>query len=1016
MNIAEVAIRKRLITLVLTVVLAVGGIICYGKLGRLEDPEFTIKDALVITPYPGATAREVEEEVSDLIERAAQALGQLKRVKSKSDRGLSTVTVTMKDKYGKKVLPQVWDELRRKVGDVQAKLPPGAGPSLVNDDYGDVYGVFVTLYGDGYSMAELEEVGKFLRRDLLLAKDVKRIELFGVIPETVYVEISRERLAQMGISEAEIYDKLRALNLVTDAGRADVGTLRVPLQPTGEIKSVAQMGGILISRTPDRLVYLRDIATFSRGYKEPPDAMVRFNGKPAIALGISTAEGGNVVTMGEDLKQRLKRLMSQIPVGISMGIISMQSDTVVQSVNSFVINLIEAVVIVIVVLLFFMGMRSGLIIGAVLLVTILGSFIVMDWIDVILQRISLGALIIALGMLVDNAIVVCEGMLIRIERGDDKIEAAREVVTQNQWPLLGATVIAIFAFGPIGLSQDNTGEYCRSLFQVLGISLFMSWLTAITVTPLLCVMFFKPKARTGGEPVDAYSGGLFRVYRGFLRRCLSRRWITVGIMVGLLAVAFYGFGFVDQSFFPPSTRPQFMVDLWLPAGTDIRVTAQRSERIEEYLKGLEHVTDVCTIVGQGPLRFLLTVTPEKADSSYMHFIVSVDDYTQIDSLVARVQKDLEDNEPDAVVGAKTFLLGPNEGGRIQARFSGPDEAVLRELGEKAMRIMRADPGARTVRTDWRERVADIRPVMVEEAAQRTGITRPQVCDALKRAFDGITIGVYREKDKLLSIVARPPKDERVDVANINNLQIWSPTAAQMIPLRQAVGGFDSAFEPFSLWRRNRMPTITVHCDQRSGPASVVFNRIRQQIEALPLPPGHHFEWGGEYEDSMNAQAGLNASIPAFLVIMVLVTIVLFNSLRIPTIIWFTVPFALIGVTFGLLAAKQPFGFMALLGLLSLSGMLIKNAIVLLDEINTQRALGSPAFKAVLDAAVSRIRPVSMAAATTVLGMAPLLQDAFFVAMAVAIMAGLTFATGLTLLLVPSLYTIFFRVKYDPAVR
>ena len=1011
MNIAEFSINKRLITFVFTVVLLVGGTQAYKGLSRLEDPEFTIKDALIITPYPGATAREVEEEVTDLIERAAQTMGQLKWVRSKSDPGLSTVTVTMKDKYGKAVLQQVWDELRRKVGDVQAQLPPGAGPSLVNDDYGDVYGVFVTLSGDGFSMAELEKVAKFLRRDLLLAKDVKKVELFGVVPEAVYVEISRERLSQMGISESQIYDKLSALNLVVDAGTAEVGPLRIALRPTGEIKSVQQMGDILISKTADRLVYLRDVATFSRGYQDPPTLMMRFNGKPVISLGVSTAEGGNVVAMGEALKRRFENLKSEIPVGINFGIVSMQSDAVVQSVNGFVVNLIEAVIIVIVVLYFFMGMRSSLIIGAVLLVTIVGSFIVMDWIGVILQRISLGALIIALGMLVDNAIVVCDGMRIRIERGDDKLKTARDVVAQNQGPLLGATLIAIFAFGPIGLSQDNTGEYCRSLFQVLAISLFMSWITAITLTPLMCFLLFKPNPNAATDQADgSYSGGFYKVYRGFLTLCLGRAKLFVCVMCGLLAVSLFGFKYVDQSFFPPSTRPQFLIDLWLPAGTDIRTTATRAEAIEKLLKQQKHVTDVCTVVGQGPLRFLLTFTPEKKDSSYVNFIVSIDDFRALDDLVPRLQTEVEQMEPDAIVAVKRFLLGPNEGGRIQFRFSGPDEAVLRDLAERAVAIMRADPGARTVRADWRERVPVVRPTMVEEAAQRTGITRPQICNALKRAFVGIPIGVYREQDKIIPILARPPVSERTDVADLNNLQIWSPAASAMIPLRQAVSGFKTSFEPFSLWRRNRMPTIIVHCDQRSGNASAVFNRVRPQIEKLPLPPGHFLEIGGEYEDSKFSKAGLAASIPAFLAIMVLITIVLFNSLRVPAIIWMTVPFALVGITVGLLATGQPFGFMAMLGALSLSGMLIKNAIVLLDEINTQIGIGSPPYKAVLDAAVSRIMPVSMAAATTVLGMAPLMQDAFFISMAVTVMAGLTFATCLTLLLVPAFYVILFRVK------
>ncbi len=1013
MNIAEYAIQKRTITYVLTMLLLVGGLSAYMKIGRLEDPEFTIKDAQITTTYPGATAREVEEEVTDLIERAAQALGQVKRVTSKSERGLSTVTVTIKDKYGKAILPQVWDELRRKVGDVQRNLPPGAGPSLVNDDFGDVYGIYLALYGEGFSMAELERVGKLLRRDLLLAQDVKRVTLFGVLPEVVYVEMARDKMAQLGITEADIYAKLKAENLVIDAGSVDVGPQRVTLRPSGEITSVARLGGILISKTNDRLVYLRDVATVSRGYQEPPDVIFHFDGQPAIGLAISTVDGGNVVSMGQALKQRMAQLTAQIPAGIHVGIISMQSDTVVESVNGFVINLIEAVAIVIVVLLLFMGARSGLIIGVVLVVTIAGSFIVMNLIGVVLQRISLGALIIALGMLVDNAIVVCEGMLIRIERGDDKLRSARDVVAQNQFPLLGATIVAIMAFGPIGLSQDNTGEYCRSLFQVLSISLFTSWITAITVTPLLCVVLFNPKPQTAGQTQDAYQGALFRIYRRFLCICLRFRWICVAIILALLAAAALSFSSLEMSFFPPSTRPQFMVDFWLPAGTDIRATAARAATVEQFLKQQEHVTAVNATIGQGTMRFILTYAPEKRDSAYALFIVSVDDYRVINTLLPQLQAALEQAQPDAIVCVKKFLLGPNDGGRIQVRFSGPRGDVLRSLAEQTMDIMRADAGARSVHSDWRERVPDILPAVIPDAAERAGLTRPQICNTLKRAFDGLTIGIYRDKDILLPIIARPPASERLNAANLGNLQIYSPVAGKTIPVRQVVASFWGGFEDWSIWRRHRQPTITVHCDQRSGNASTLFEKLRPAIAALPVPPGYLREWGGEYENSIDAQAGLAKTTPLFVLIMILTTIILFNSLRHPLIIWLTVPCAIIGVTFGLLGANQPFGFMSLLGLLSLSGMLIKNAIVLIDEINTQIAQGLPPYQGVVDAAVSRIRPVSMAAATTVLGMAPLLQDAFFIAMAVAIMAGLTFATILTMILVPVLYTIIFRITTHP---
>ncbi|MBW2666554.1 MAG: efflux RND transporter permease subunit, partial [Deltaproteobacteria bacterium] len=484
MDIAKAAIENRVVTLVLTTVMIGGGLISFEGLSRLEDPEFTIKEALIITPYPGASAREVEEEVTDEIETAVQALAQLKELESKSDRELSNITVVIKNKYDASTLPQVWDELRRKVDDAQSKLPPGAGPSLVVDDFGDVFGVFIAIFGDEYSYAELKEYVDVLRRELLLVQDVAKIETFGERVEAIYVDLNRDRMSQLGIPIEVIVDQLRQKNLAASAGHVQVGPEFISIVPTGMISSIADFESLLISRGTNRSVYLRDVATVRRTYVEPLKEMIRYDGRSAIGLGISTVSGGNVVVMGEALKQRLEELTPLTPLGIEAGIVSMQSDAVSIAINSFVVSLLQAVVIVIVVLLFFMGLRSGLLIGFVLFVTISGTFIFMGPMGVALERISLGALIIALGMLVDNAIVIVDGVLIRQQKGEDTAEAASAVVKQSAIPLLGATVIAILAFAAIGTSDDSTGEFCRSLFQVVLISLSLSWVTAVTVTPL----------------------------------------------------------------------------------------------------------------------------------------------------------------------------------------------------------------------------------------------------------------------------------------------------------------------------------------------------------------------------------------------------------------------------------------------------------------------------------------------------------------------------------------------------
>jgi multidrug efflux pump subunit AcrB len=1025
MKITEFCLENRTTTLFLTLVAIVGGIAAFNNMGRLEDPEFTIKDALVITPYPGATAEEVELEVSDEMEIAVQQLGQLDEVESRSTRGMSTLNVTMKDRYDKNTLPQVWDELRRKVNDAQSSLPPGAGPSIVVDDFGDVFGVFVAIYGEEYSYAELYDVAKLLRRELLLVDDVAKVDIFGELPEVVLVELDRERMAQAGIPPQTIANELQSRNLVSNAGRANVGDDFIAIDPTGLVDSVEEIGNILISGGPGQAqIFLRDLAAVRRDYRDPPDNILRFDGEKAVGIAVSTASGGNVVTMGEGLREKVLQIQGQIPLGIDFGIVSLQSDSVTVAINGFVISLLQAVVIVVVVLLAFMGLRSGLLIGFILFLTIAGSFVFMASAGVTLERISLGALIIALGMLVDNAIVVVDGMLVRIQQGMERKQAALEVVGQTAWPLLGATIIAVLAFAAIGTSQDSTGEYTRSLYTVILISLLLSWVTAVTVTPLLCVMFLKAekggkRRRKKGEaaaaaedstPAGAYDSAFYRSFRAFLGGCIRFRWVTLAVVVTLFVSALMGFGRLEQSFFPNSTRPQFMVDYWLPQGTRIERTEADVKEIEAYVRGLAGVTHVTSIVGQGAPRFLLTYTPEKQNSAYAQLLVDVIDSNSIDSLAEQVQTYLDANYEDAIPQVRKFILGPGEPGKIQARFFGEDKNVLRRLASEAEAILHAHPNAFGIRNDWRERTMIVRPVIAEEQANQNQITRQAITRTILQAFQGTTVGVFRERDELLPIILRAPDDQRLDIASLQNLQIWSPAAQRMIPLRQVVSGFDTVFEDDIIYRMDRKRAITVLADPRVGEAPPLLADVRPQIEAIELPPGYRLEWWGEYKNSAEAQAALAGSLPVFGLMMVLLTVVLFNSMKQTAVIWLVVPLAVIGVTVGLASTGQPFGFMALLGFLSLSGMLIKNAIVLIDEINLQNREGKAPVDAILDSAVSRLRPVAMAAATTILGMAPLFPDAFFVSMAVTIAFGLGFATVLTMVVVPVLYATFYGVR------
>ncbi len=1014
MNLAEFSIKKKTITLVVTVMLVLGGIQAFTEIGMLEDPEFTVKDAAVITAYPGASPREVEEEVTDKVETAIQQLGQLKEIKSISKAGLSIITVTIKDKYGKETLPQVWDELRRKVGDVQGMLPPGCLPSIVNDGFGDVYGILLAITGEGYSYKQLKDAVDYLRKELLLVPDVSKITTWGSLDEAIFVDISTSKLGLLGIGIDTVYSSLREQNVVLPAGAVRVGPEYIRISPSGEYDSVQSIANLQI-RDPgsDKVIYLKDIGKVYRDYVDPPSQVLHMNGVPAISIGISIATGGNVVTLGEAVNKRLDELKEMLPVGMEIDVINFQAKDVTLAIKAFVINFLEAILIVIVVLLIFMGVRSGLLIGSILAITVFGTLIIMNMWGISLERISLGALIIALGMLVDNAIVVTEGMLIRLQDGMDRLKAAGEVVRQTQMPLLGATVIAVLAFWGIGMSQDSTGEFCRSLFQVMLISLMLSWIIAITITPLFCNMFLKGEPEGSDEKVDPYKGFIFVAYKKILSISIRARWVTMLIMIAMLCSAIYGFGFLKGSFFPASTKPMFLVHYWLPSGTDIRQTVADISKIEEHILKDERVSSVASYIGDGAPRFILTfATEQTSDDGYGLMLVSVNDYRDIDALIPEIEDYISSNYLDAEPVLRKFALGPGDDYDIEVRFSGPDGKVLRDLSEKAQQIMRDYPYSARVWDDWRPPVKKIVPVFDEARAKQAGVNRTMLAQALENAVSGIQVGLYRDGDDLIPIVSRLPAEERLDVAHLGDVQVYSPALRKSIPIHQVISGFKTVAEDPLRMRFNRKLTISARGNIAFGMLpSEMQKSVEKEIEAIELPIGYEMAWGAEKENSAKAQDGIKANMAAPTIAMILIIIMLFNNLRQPTIILLTVPFAVIGVTVGLLGSGAPFGFMALLGMLSLTGMLIKNAIVLIDQINIELESGKEPLVAVIDASVSRVRPVCMAAITTVLGMMPLVIDPFFKGLAVTVMGGLSFATGLTLILVPVLYVIFYRIKW-----
>ncbi|EHR1278822.1 efflux RND transporter permease subunit VmeI [Vibrio parahaemolyticus] len=1015
-GIAAYFIRNRVISWMVSLIFLIGGIAAFFGLGRLEDPAFTIKDAMVVTSYPGATPQQVEEEVTYPLEKAIQQLTYVDEVNSISNRGLSQITVTMKNNYGPDDLPQIWDELRRKVNDLKVTLPPGVNEPQVIDDFGDVYGILLAVTGDGYSYKELLDYVDYLRRELELVDGVSKVSVSGQQQEQVFIEVSMKKLSSIGLSPNTVFNLLSTQNIVSDAGAIRIGDEYIRIQPTGEFQSVDELGDLLITESGAQgLIFLKDVAEIKRGYVEVPSNIINFNGSLALNVGVSFAQGVNVVEVGKAFDRRLAELKYQQPVGVEISEIYSQPKEVDKSVSGFVISLAQAVGIVIIVLLFFMGLRSGLLIGLILLLTVLGTFIFMKYLAIDLQRISLGALVIALGMLVDNAIVVVEGILIGTQKGRTRLQAATDIVTQTKWPLLGATVIAVTAFAPIGLSEDSTGEYCGTLFTVLLISLMLSWFTAISLTPFFADIFFKgQKIKQGeGEENDPYNGIIFVAYKKFLEFCMRRVWLTVLVLIVGLGASVYGFTLVKQSFFPSSTTPIFQLDVWLPEGTDIRATNDKLKELESWLAEQEHVDHITTTAGKGLQRFMLTYAPEKSYAAYGEITTRVDNYEALAPLMARFRDHLKANYPEINYKLKQIELGPGGGAKIEARIIGSDPTVLRTIAAQVMDIMYADPGATNIRHDWRERTQVLEPQFNESQARRYGITKSDVDDFLSMSFSGMTIGLYRDGTTLMPIVARLPEDERIDIRNIEGMKIWSPAQSEFIPLQQVTMGYDMRWEDPIIVRKNRKRMLTVMADPDilgEETASTLQKRLQPQIEAIQMPPGYSLEWGGEYESSGDAQESLFTTMPMGYLFMFLITVFLFNSIKEPLIVWLTVPLALIGVTTGLLALNTPFGFMALLGFLSLSGMVLKNGIVLLDQIEIEMKSGKEAYDAVVDAAVSRVRPVCMAAITTILGMIPLLPDIFFKPMAVTIMFGLGFATILTLIVVPVLYRLFHKVS------
>ena len=1005
MRIARASIERPLLPWMGMAVCLAGGLWGFLTLGRLEDPAFTIKQAVVETRYPGAPAQQVADEVSERLESAIQKMAEVERIASVNRPGVSLIEVHVRPTFDSAELPAIWTKLRARVRDAARGLPPGARAPRVDDGFGDVFGLYYAVTAEGFTDAERHRLGALLRRALLAVEGVADVVVQGLPEEAIFVEPHPALAANFGVAPETIAAALANADAVADAGRTGAVRIAAPAG-SGTLEALA---GLSVGAGAGEVVHLTDIAAFSRARRPDPALMVRFNGVEAFTLGVAGLATENIIAVGERVERRLDALWRDLPAGIALHPLYRQHRVVEAASNAFLANLAMSLGIVAGVLALFMGWRAGVVVGATLLLTVAGTFLFMGLASIEMERISLGGLIIAMGMLVDNAIVVAEGMQSAMRRGLAAREAADEAAARTQAPLLGATVIGVLAFAGIGLSPDESGEFLFSLFAVIAVSLLLSWALAVTVTPLLGHYLFRRGQAGAG---DAYAGAAFRAYAAVLRGTLKARWAVLGALAVLTAASLAGFGAVRQQFFPDSNTPLFFVHYRLAQGSPVARVAEDLGAAERFLLARDEVVSVAAFAGQGAARFVLTYAPAAPDASYGHLIVRTRTLEAIPGVMADLEAFARERLPSGVLRTRRLVFGPGGGDPIEVRFSGPDPEVLRALGQEAAARMAAASGdLRHLRTDWRERALVIAPVYASARAQSAGVSREAVAATLKFATDGVEAGLLREGERLIPIVVRLAPGSPLA---LGDQIVWSAPARAFVALELVVDGFALVAEDPLVHRRDRVPTLTVAADIAPGTtAAEVHAALRESVEAMALPPGYRRAWGGEFEAAAEAQAALAGQLPLAFIAMVLISVALFNALRQPLIVWLLVPMAANGVVLGLLATGLPFTFTALLGLLSLSGMLLKNGIVLVEEIDRVRREGAALEPAIVAACASRLRPVALAAATTILGMTPLLADAFFVSMAVTIMSGLAFASLLTLLAAPALYRVLFASEAHP---
>ena len=1010
MKLVKYFLSKKPVTILLLVLVLAGGLLAYVKMGKLEDAPFTIKQALVLTPYPGASPSEVQSQVTDVLEESIQALGELYYLKTENRAGLSKITVYVKKETRADEMQQLWDKLRRKVSDVQSKLPEGAGPSVVNDDFGDVLGVFYGLTGSGHSYRELEDEAKLIKNEILKVKDVAKVEIYGTQTPTIDISVSPSVMARSGITMADIARAFEAQNKVVDAGGIDVGSNRLRIESTGNFYSLDDIRNLtIVSRTGEHF-RLADITRIEESYQTPASNLMRINGQPAVGIAISTVPTGNVVDMAAAVKESLQQMSGSMPEGFELVTLYDQGYESAVANQGFILNLIISVLTVVAILLFFIGFKNGLLIGSGLVFSIFATLIVMLCTDIALQRMSLAAIIIAMGMLVDNAIVVSDSALVNMQRGMRKRVAIMRACSSTALPLLAATVIAILTFLPIYFSPHITGELLSSLVIVIGVSLMFSWVFALTQTPFFIQEFVR-RPRPEELKSALFDGKYYNMFRRSLRWVIKHRYATIACMVLLLVLSAWSFKFIPKVFVPALDKQYFTVDVWLPEGSNIDETGKLAEEMAAYIRTHGEAEMVSTFIGRTPPRYYLSNVAFGPQSNYTQLLVKCHTSEESRRLNAALQDSIRLKFPGPLIKVNKFELSPLTEAVIEARFLGPDPAVLDSLVGQAIEIMRRNPKVADARNEWGNMALMLRPVYDPVKAGELGITKAQMMQSVKSISDGVPVGIYRDNEKKVPVLLKSEGYDITDAASLGNLSVWN--GERSAPLSQVTERIETTWEFPQMRTYNRQLSMAAMCGVKPGHTMAeVHGEIRSEIEAMPLPPGYTFFWDSQYKDQGEAMEAIAKYFPLAFLMLIVILVALFGNFRQPIIILCILPLSLIGVAVGMLLTGFDFGFFPIAGWLGLLGMIIKNVIVLINEINIQRREGVPAYTAVIESTVSRTRPVLMAATTTILGMVPLLFDIAFGGMAATIIFGLTFATLLTLFVTPALYILFYRIKIN----